>query len=248
MPRTPLLVCLALSSLSACSSQSALHTPDGRNRTGVNSQAAIDAYRAEVATELKSIRHESQTSTQIEAVKRDILEMKIYMAAVAARLDEAPAAGNPAAHLAAPISRKSRIISKNTAETVMIDEGTIMFRVTQGVGESAFRPSTQFGDNLLRTARSAARIGIRAGSDSNVATAANVKVVEARAEQARQYLIANGVPAQKMTTKVFSAGGFVADNSTAEGKARNRRTEIEVSGLSPAETLALRTQLNEVKQ
>jgi len=44
----------------------------------------------------------------------------------------------------------------------------------------------------------------------------------------KQYLIANGLPAEKITTVSFGAKYPVGDNNTAEGRAKNRRVEINL--------------------
>ena len=49
-----------------------------------------------------------------------------------------------------------------------------------------------------------------------------------RAEKMKQYLIANGLPAEKITTVSFGAKYPVGDNNTAEGRAKNRRVEINL--------------------
>lgn len=52
----------------------------------------------------------------------------------------------------------------------------------------------------------------------------------ARASAARDYLAAHGVPAARLKTAGFGAGRPVADNSTAAGRAANRRIEFTVQG------------------
>jgi outer membrane protein OmpA-like peptidoglycan-associated protein len=44
----------------------------------------------------------------------------------------------------------------------------------------------------------------------------------------RDYLVSNGVPADKISSVGLGQGRPVADNSTAEGRANNRRVEIIV--------------------
>jgi outer membrane protein OmpA-like peptidoglycan-associated protein len=58
--------------------------------------------------------------------------------------------------------------------------------------------------------------------------AANMKLSQQRAETVRTYLIQKGVPADRITAKGYGDTEPVADNSTAEGKKQNRRTEVRV--------------------
>lgn len=49
-----------------------------------------------------------------------------------------------------------------------------------------------------------------------------------RGGEVRQYLIGQGVAPARIRLFVRSAGAFVADNATVEGRARNRRVEIHM--------------------
>lgn len=251
MNKTLSLSFLALALLAACSSPSRLVTPDGRNRTSVNSKAAIDAYNASVATVPESTRAGSQITAQLEAVNRDIAAMKAYMTAVAIRIEETPVASATRPTTSTPRDPSNltfKALRGSTNEMVRVGDQSIIFRVTFPVGETTFSPSPQFIAALLSASRAGQHIDIRAGSDSNKATPINEKVVRERAEQARKFLAASGIPADRMKTRFFPAGAFVADNSTAQGKARNRRTEVEVTGVGPAEVQTVIKQLDEVLQ
>jgi hypothetical protein len=137
---------------------------------------------------------------------------------------------------------------RKTSETARSHGQAIIFRITLGLGETGFAPSAPFSDVLLHMARAGSEINIRAASDSNVDTPANEKVVNARAQQARQYLMANGIPADKIRTTIYRAGAFISENATAQGKARNRRTEIEVSGIATNEIQSAVRQFGEVSR
>jgi outer membrane protein OmpA-like peptidoglycan-associated protein len=49
-----------------------------------------------------------------------------------------------------------------------------------------------------------------------------------RAERVKNYLVSKGVSAEKITTESMGKKEPIADNSTEEGKQKNRRVEIEV--------------------
>ena len=53
-----------------------------------------------------------------------------------------------------------------------------------------------------------------------------------RAEAVRDYLVSIGVDANKMEAMGQGEAKPVADNSTQEGRTKNRRVEIEVTGLA----------------
>jgi outer membrane protein OmpA-like peptidoglycan-associated protein len=61
-----------------------------------------------------------------------------------------------------------------------------------------------------------------------VASDAGTQLAIRRAVEVRSLLISLNVEPQRMRMFYRGAGNFVANNSTAEGKALNRRVEIEL--------------------
>lgn len=73
------------------------------------------------------------------------------------------------------------------------------------------------------------RAGEIAGYTDNVGdAAANQKLSEERANAVRNYLIAQGVPADQLVAVGYGQEDPIADNETAEGRAQNRRIEFKV--------------------
>jgi len=70
------------------------------------------------------------------------------------------------------------------------------------------------------------------GYTDNTGTAEhNTKLSQQRAEVVRDYLVSTGVDPKKMDAFGAADANPVADNGTKEGQAKNRRVEIEVTGL-----------------
>jgi OOP family OmpA-OmpF porin len=70
------------------------------------------------------------------------------------------------------------------------------------------------------------------GYTDNAGTAEhNSKLSQQRAEVVRDYLVSIGVDPKKLEAIGAADANPIADNSTKEGRARNRRVEIEVTGL-----------------
>ena len=70
------------------------------------------------------------------------------------------------------------------------------------------------------------------GYTDNTGTAEhNSKLSQQRAEVVRDYLVSVGVDAKNLEAVGAADANPIADNSTKEGQAKNRRVEIEVSGL-----------------
>ena len=77
-------------------------------------------------------------------------------------------------------------------------------------------------------------VSIVGHTDNTGSDAVNNPLSVDRAESARDYLIARGVAATRFNTEGRGPREPVADNSTAEGRAKNRRVEIYVA--EPAST------------
>ncbi len=56
----------------------------------------------------------------------------------------------------------------------------------------------------------------------------NLKLSQDRAESVRNYLVKNGIIPNRVTAKGYGETQPIADNSTPEGKAKNRRTEVRI--------------------
>lgn len=54
----------------------------------------------------------------------------------------------------------------------------------------------------------------------------NIKLSQDRANSVKEYLVKNGVAAERINTKGLGAESPIADNKTADGRAQNRRVEI----------------------
>jgi outer membrane protein OmpA-like peptidoglycan-associated protein len=67
------------------------------------------------------------------------------------------------------------------------------------------------------------------GHTDNVGTPeSNLKLSQERAESVRNYLIAKGISAQRVTAKGYGQTQPVATNTTDEGRQKNRRTEVKI--------------------
>ncbi len=58
----------------------------------------------------------------------------------------------------------------------------------------------------------------------------NMTLSERRAQSVRQYLIARGVPEDRLATEGFGKTHFIATNKTRVGRYENRRVELHVTG------------------
>jgi len=65
-------------------------------------------------------------------------------------------------------------------------------------------------------------------TDSQGSASYNQDLSQRRAASVRDYLVAHGLPANRVTAEGFGLASPIADNSSPEGRANNRRVEIVV--------------------
>lgn len=72
------------------------------------------------------------------------------------------------------------------------------------------------------------KLRIEGHTDNTGRVSTNARLSYERAQAVRAELIARGVPADRLTARGYGARDPIADNATADGRARNRRIEIRV--------------------
>jgi flagellar motor protein MotB len=81
---------------------------------------------------------------------------------------------------------------------------------------------------LIPAALTSSAIDVRGRTDSKVAGPADASIAQARADAATAFLLSRGVTRDKISVSSLPAGDRVAPSSTKEGRALNRRVEIEL--------------------
>jgi OOP family OmpA-OmpF porin len=71
------------------------------------------------------------------------------------------------------------------------------------------------------------RVSLSAYTDSNGSSKYNEALSQRRADSVREYLVSHGVAASRIEARGLGESNPVADNSTPEGRAENRRVELE---------------------
>ncbi len=72
------------------------------------------------------------------------------------------------------------------------------------------------------------KIELQGHTDSTGSDAYNLDLSQRRASSVMKYLMDAGVPASQMTARGYGESEPIADNKTADGKARNRRVVMKV--------------------
>ena len=108
--------------------------------------------------------------------------------------------------------------------------------VSFDVGRSAIKPNfapvlTHFASSLNQNPITS--VTIIGHTDSTGSDAVNNPLSVDRANSARDYLVGRGVAAQRIATDGRGSRESVADNSSVQGRAKNRRVEIYVAEPAP---------------
>ena len=94
---------------------------------------------------------------------------------------------------------------------------------------SAFRPTEAEALTLRSLLGRDVRHGwVRGRTDGKRPSGADERIALNRALAAKNWLVAQGVSRLKISVNYVSAGDYVADNTSAVGRAQNRRVDIEV--------------------
>lgn len=142
-----------------------------------------------------------------------------------------PPAAEPAvaavAAVPTPVPEPTPLVAVQLSKTTLQAEAFFDF------GKSVLKPKAHgVLDELARSINALDyEVVITIGhTDSVGAEAFNQKLSVQRAQAVRAYLVAQGVEASRITAEGRGESQPVADNRTAEGRALNRRVEIEVTG------------------
>lgn len=117
----------------------------------------------------------------------------------------------------------------NTANIKEIDDKTIIrfpFNSTNKLNDTEVE--AYLNDVADRLKNSGERVRLTGFTDNIGSTISNLTLGERRAEIIKQYLLGKGVPADKILTLSKGESNPIATNSTKEGRAENRRTELQI--------------------
>jgi outer membrane protein OmpA-like peptidoglycan-associated protein len=221
--------------LAACASKNKLVTPDGKDRVAVNTPESLGRYQDLVARQDAMTLEKSELQLKYELLNQQVQRLKNVIleqqrkdgqgAPQAMPSPKGPQSEQPASQPENPSA------SPTGKGTVVVGSNSVVFRVNHDVGHTAFTPTATLADEIVKAARAAKMVVIRGRTDSATVDEVETRIALERAVRARQYLLSNGIEPAKMHVWYRAAGDFIADNSTPEGRAVNRRVEIEARGL-----------------
>lgn len=109
-------------------------------------------------------------------------------------------------------------------------EGGILFATGKyAITEQAKANLAKFAANLNQSANQNTNVEIIGYTDNTGSFSVNDKLSKNRAAAVLNFLSSQGVSATRMTSMGCPMANYVADNSTAAGRAQNRRVEIYIT-------------------
>jgi len=127
-----------------------------------------------------------------------------------------------------------RMVELGEREQVELHRHSVIFRVSQRKGRSEFRPSKTLQAHLKQALKLGHCLQVRGYTDGDKDQWIERETATQRAQKARAYLIHQGLAPDHIQITIVPIGEHVADNATKQGRAKNRRVEIEVKERNPA--------------
>ncbi|MGC4028037.1 MAG: OmpA family protein [Steroidobacteraceae bacterium] len=128
------------------------------------------------------------------------------------------------------LQRMNQVLpTRDTPRGLVAEIGGVQFATARATLESGARESLARLSGIL-SAYPELKLKIEGHTDNVGSAETNSRLSYERATAVRDYLASLGVPASSIDVDGLGPSNPVADNATAEGRARNRRVEVIVSG------------------
>lgn len=217
--------------LTGCSTMQAPTIPDGNSRIPINSANQIENYKTHTTEEVTRNNENAELNLKINNLNQQINGLKTYATMLQINAEANP----PTKQLQSSTIELTKAPSiqsiGNKGESIEIRDQSIIFRKTNPIGKTEFKPSATFEEQLLKAAKNSKHIEIRGRTDAEFDNEIDRVIALERAFRARKFLILHGIDANKIRSNSMTSGGHVAENKTPEGRAKNRRVEIETMDL-----------------
>jgi len=188
--------------------------------------AEVQARIIEADKESAQWRHQAEVSEarMIARARNDASQAKQELASERQRREEAERKAQEAYDSLAKFGK----VSADARGTVISLSGSLLF----ASGKSNLLPAAkrrlkEVADALLQNDPNA-QLLVEGHTDSKGSVELNDALSLKRAEAVRSFLVSKGIPRQQIEAQGFGFSHPIADNSTAEGRANNRRVEIVV--------------------
>ena len=205
-----------------------------REAAAAKAKADAEAKAAQEAAEAKR-RADEEARRQAELAAAKEAQMKAEADVLKAKEEAAKAEAERARKAAEALrvqllEQLNRVLeTRDTPRGLVVTMADVLF----DTGKYNLRPAAR--ERLARlagivSAHSGLNLEVEGHTDSTGSDEVNQKLSEQRAETTRSFLIGQGLDDGMVTAKGFGKTMPIAENSSAEGRQKNRRVEIIVSG------------------
>jgi outer membrane protein OmpA-like peptidoglycan-associated protein len=198
------------------------------NRAAMIASAAA-AAEAERLAAAAAATEAANTAAARAAAEAATLAAAATEAATAAERQRAEAAAAVAARTDLLTRLNAALPTRESSRGLISEIGGVQFATGSANVNATGRESLARFSGIVASYPTL-RFNIEGHTDSVGSIAANNELSIRRAITVRDYLIGQGVPASRIDIAGFGSSMSVADNTTADGRARNRRVEIVLSG------------------
>ena len=210
-----------------------------------SAQARIEvAGQEKAASEREKARLEQKlTQSELAEVRRKLSEAEEQRRAEAEQLQSTSHQLETERQARLAAEKKAEEATANLAKIAMVKQearglvitlsGSVLFTSGRSTLLANARPKLDEVATALQKS-DAEKFVVEGHTDSIGSDATNEELSYRRAQTVHDYLIERGVPAQKIRAVGYGKSRPVADNTTAEGRANNRRVEIIIQPKSGA--------------
>jgi outer membrane protein OmpA-like peptidoglycan-associated protein len=214
---------------------------DDGDSPATRDQAYVATRKAEQADAEGATQHfqreleatkQRQTQQQAKAAERATAELSTTRQELVQEKTAREAADQRAREALEQLSAANANVKHEERGTVITLPGNVLFTS----GKSVLMPGAQSSLNQVADAlktQGTAKILVEGHTDSTGSIETNMALSKARADAVGSYLTSRGVPSDQVTTNGLGPSRPVADNTSAEGRANNRRVEIVVQPGEP---------------
>jgi outer membrane protein OmpA-like peptidoglycan-associated protein len=189
---------------------------------------SMEAEQAKQQAEQAEAARLASTTEELAQAKSKLQQQEQQLAAERERRAEAEKRAKEAAEMLA----KFATVKQESRGMVITLSGNVLFETNK----SKLFPQAQVKLSEVAKALTQqdpdSQIVVEGHADSQGDDQHNLELSQARAEAVREYLIAQGIAADRIVAKGFGETRPIADNGSPEGRANNRRVEIVVQGSS----------------
>jgi outer membrane protein OmpA-like peptidoglycan-associated protein len=174
-----------------------------------------------------TLQEEIRTKQERELASRRMTDTELQ--AANAQLEQERGARRDAelrAQRAMESLERSASVKEEARGTVITLSGQVLFLTGKDTLLPAAREKLADVASVLVASGDERKIVIEGHTDSQGAEDMNQKLSERRAESVKDYLVSQGVPAERIRTEGRGESQPIADNNSPEGRANNRRVEI----------------------